>query len=114
NSKMRLYFLFFAIPVVSLAQSTNAPLNEDYYHLIDRYEVKSGMILPQLFTTIKPYQRSAIISYVDSLGTLGVFSSAADAFNREYLTNDSWEWSSANTNDSRRPFLKHFYKKKSD
>lgn len=111
---MRLYFLFFAIPVVSLAQSTNAPLNEDYYHLIDRYEVKSGMIMPQLFTTIKPYQRSAIVSYVDSLGALGVFNSAADAFNREYLTNDSWEWSSANTNDSRRPFLKHFYKKKSD
>ncbi len=111
---MRLYFLFFAIPVVSLAQSTNAPLNEGYYHLLDRYEVKSGMIMPQLFTTIKPYQRSGIVSYVDSLGALGVFNSAADAFNREYLTNDSWEWSSANTNDSRRPFLKHFYKKKSD
>ncbi len=102
------------IPAVSLAQSTNAPLNEDYYHLIDRYEVKSGMILPQLFTTIKPYQRSAIVNYVDSLRSLGVFNSPADDFNREYLTNDSWEWSSTNTNDSRRPFLKHFYKKKSD
>jgi hypothetical protein len=111
---MRLYFLLFLIPVVSFSQSTYAPLNEDYYHRIDRYEVKSGVIMPQLFTTTKPYKRSAIIGYIDSLKSLGVFNSSADEFNSQYLNNDSWEWSSAGTSDSRRPFLKHFYKKKSD
>ena len=51
----------------TFAQSTNAPLNEDYYHRIDRYEVKSGRIVEELFTTVKPYKRSAIVAMVDSL-----------------------------------------------
>lgn len=111
---MRLYFLFLLIPCTSIAQSTFAPLNEDYYHWIDRYEVKAGRLMPQLFTTIKPYERSAIIEYIDSLRQLNMFTSAADDFNYEYLSNDSWEWSEAPNSDSDRPFLKHLYKKKSD
>ena len=96
------------------AQSNYAPLNEDYYHWIDRYEVKAGRLMPQIFTTIKPYKRSAIIGYIDSLRYLGVFNSAADQFNFEYLSNDSWEWSGAPASESERPALRHFYRKKSD
>ena len=112
--EMRLYFFFFLIPCFSVAQSNYAPLNEDYYHWIDRYEVKSGRIFPELFTTLKPYKRSAIIGFIDSLKTSGEFKSSSDQFNYEYLTNDNWEWSGATTNDSPRPVLRHFYKKKSD
>lgn len=114
--KLGLYFVFLLIPGFSIAQSSYAPVNEDYYHWIDRYEVKSGQIAPQLFTAIKPYKRSAIIGYVDSLRQQNVFSSAADRFNYEYLISDSWEWSPAGAaaNESTRPLLKHFYKKKSD
>lgn len=97
-----------------LAQSSYAPLNEDYYHWIDRYEVKTGHVMPQLFTTVKPYKRSAIVEYVDSLQSMEMFQSKADRFNYEYFRNDSWEWSQAETSDSRKPVLKHFYKKKSD
>ena len=61
------FFLFSGLSAVASAQSTNAPLNEDYYHWIDRYEVKSGFIVPELFTTVKPYKRSAIVAMVDSL-----------------------------------------------
>lgn len=111
---MRLYFFFFLIPVLSTAQSNYAPLNDDYYHLVDRYEVKSGTISPHLFTTVKPYKRSAIVQYVDSLKTSGIFESSSDQFNFEYLTNDSWEWSGTQTNESSRPVLKHFFRKKSD
>jgi hypothetical protein len=96
------------------AQSNYATLNEDYYHLIDRYEVKAGGIMPQLFTTVKPYKRSAIIGYIDSLRALDAFASAADRFNYEYLRIDSWEWSASPGADSHRPLLKHFYKKVSD
>lgn len=98
------------------AQSNYAPLNEDYYHWIDRYEVKSGQLAPQLFTTIKPYKRSAIVGFIDSLQMRGVFSSAADRFNYQYLTNDNWEWSADGGvgNESKRPVLKHFYKRRSD
>ena len=49
------------------AQSTNAPLNADYYHWIDRYEVKSGSLVKELFTTVKPYKRSMIVAAIDSL-----------------------------------------------
>jgi len=96
------------------AQSTNATLNEDYYHWIDRYEIKSGKIVPGFFTTIKPYKRDAIVNYIDTLESSGVFTSRADQYNHDYLRNDSWEWSKAETNESKKPFLKKLYRKKSD
>jgi hypothetical protein len=102
------------LSVSSFAQSTFVPLNEDYYHSVDRYEVKSGRIMPQLFTGIKPWKRSDIIALVDSLNQEQIFESAADQFNYEYLRNDSWEWSRAETSDSKKPVLKHFYRKKAD
>ncbi len=114
--KLKLLLLLVAgFPLIGFAQSTNAPLNEDYYHWVDRYEVKSGRLSPELFTSVKPYQRKAIVAYVDSLQVRSqVFTSRADQFNYEYLRNDNWEWSRAETSTSKKPFLKHFYKKKSD
>ncbi len=99
----------------AFAQSTNAPLNEEYYHKIDRYEVKAGRISEELFTTSKPYKRSAIVAMIDSLQKKeNIFQSRSDQFNLEYLRNDNWEWSRAETNNSKKPFLKELYKKKSD
>ena len=112
---IRWLFLTVLLPGSSLAQSTNAPLNEDYYHWIDRYEAKAGRVAPELFTTVKPYLRSAIVAFVDSLNAKDhVFTSRSDQFNYEYLHNDNWEWSSAESSASRKPILKQLYKKKSD
>jgi len=97
------------------AQSTNATLNEDYYHWIDRYEIKSGKIVPGFFTSVKPYKRDAIVRYIDSLAQdAEIFKSKSDLYNFAFLQNDSWEWSGAQTNTSARPILKQLYKKKSD
>ncbi len=97
------------------AQSTNATLNEDYYHWIDRYEIKSGRIVPGFFTSVKPYKRDVIVKYLDTLAlNESIFSSRSDQYNREFLRNDSWEWSNSETNTSKKPFLKELYKKKSD
>ncbi|MEI9921011.1 MAG: hypothetical protein WDO14_19785 [Bacteroidota bacterium] len=99
----------------ALAQATNASTNEDYYHWLDRYEIKSGRVVTELFTTIKPYKRNTIVAYVDSLEAKDhVFTSSADKFNYEYFRNDNWEWSRAVTSDSRKPIWNTFYKKKSD
>ncbi|MCB0490808.1 MAG: hypothetical protein KDC93_00175 [Cyclobacteriaceae bacterium] len=99
----------------AFAQSTNAPLNEDYYHWIDRYEIKAGRIVPQVFTSVKPYKRKAIAAFVDSVQLSdNVFSSSADLYNYQYLRNDNWEWSGSEDNESKKPVLKHLYKKKSD
>ncbi len=110
-------YVIIAIVAVqsATAQSTNAPLNEDYYHRIDRYETKSGKVIEEVFTSVKPYKRSAIVAAMDSLENReGIIVSQADKFNLEYLRNDSWEWSRASTSDSEKPFLKNLYKKKSD
>src|SRR5258705_9659707 len=99
----------------AFTQSTNATLNDDYYHWITRYEIKAGRIAPEIFITIRPYRRSDIISFIDTLNKRdGVFTSEADKFNYEYLRNDNWEWSRADTNTSKTPFLKKLYTKKSD
>jgi hypothetical protein len=109
----RLLFLLVLCPFWVVSQSNYAPLNESYYHLLDRYEVKSGRISPYLFTTIKPWKRSDIVQYIDTLDRQGMFTSAADRFNLTYFRNDNWEWARPTTND-REAILKYFYKKKSD
>lgn len=109
-----LFFLLLTATIRCFGQSPFIPLNEDYYHTIDRYEVKSGQLMPQFFSTVKGYKRSDVIDFVDSVEALGGFESPADKFNYEYLRNDSWEWARPQTNDSRKPVLKHFYRKKSD
>jgi hypothetical protein len=111
---MRFLFILLLLPAVALAQSTYSPLNEDYYHWVDRLEIKSGVVLPQVFTSLKPYKRSAIVAFADSAKALGLIESKTDQFNYEYLMNDSWEWSNAETSDSKKVPLKYFYKKKSD
>lgn len=113
--KYLLSFVFVFYILSGVAQSTNATLNEDYYHWIDRYEIKSGKIVPGFFTSVKPYKRDAIIRYLDTLAATGsLFSSRSDQYNLEYLRNDSWEWRRSETNTSKKPVLKSLYKNKSD
>ena len=109
-----LILLFIVTSGFVSAQSSYLTLNEDYYHLIDRNEMKTGKIMPFFFSTVKPYKRSDIIDFVDSIVQLDMFTSRADRFNYEYLNNDSWEWSETDSSDSRRPILKYFYRKKPD
>jgi hypothetical protein len=111
---LRIFLLLILLPGMALSQSNFAPLNEDYYHLIERYEIKSGQNIPSIFTSLKPYKRSAIVAFADSAKQEGMFTSASDAFNYKYLMNDNWEWSSTADSVSKKPFLKHFYKKPSD
>lgn len=112
------YILLFVLvfnTMIGATQSTNATLNEDYYHWIDRYEIKSGKIVPGFFTSVKPYKRDAIIRYLDTLAATGsLFASRSDQYNLAYLRNDSWEWSRSETNTSKKPVLKSLYKNKSD
>ncbi|MFM7428848.1 MAG: hypothetical protein ACKO1F_03005 [Flammeovirgaceae bacterium] len=106
--------LFYLLTMSGLAQSTNAPLNEDYYHWLSRYEIKAGRIAPEWFSSVKPAKRNMLVAFVDSLQSKdNVFTSRSDQFNYEYLRNDNWEWSRAATSDGKKPFRK-LYQKKSD
>lgn len=98
-----------------VAQSTNIPLNDDVYHWLSRYEIKTGRIAPEWFTAVRTIKRDQAIVYLDSLQARDqVFSSRADQFNYAYFQNDSWEWSKAESSNSNKPFLKRLYRKKSD
>lgn len=109
-----LILLFLFTPLFLSAQSSYLPLNEDYYQRLDRYEVKSGHIFTQLFTGVKQYKRSAAMEMIDSARAEGLITSKADQFNYDYFRNDSWEWARPETNESSKPILRTFYKKKSD
>jgi hypothetical protein len=112
---LRLSLILFLLPVIGYSQSTNASLNPDYYHWIDRYEVKAGRIAPEIFTAVKPWQRKGIVAFIDSLQAKdNVFTSSQDLFNYQYLHNDSWEWGRPESSVSKKPFLKNIYQKKSD
>lgn len=111
------FLAIFAIILVFdvVAQSTNIPLNDDVYHWLSRYEIKTGRIAPEWFTAVRTIKRDQAIAYLDSLEARDqVFSSRADQFNYAYFQNDSWEWSKAESSNSNKPFLKRLYRKKSD
>jgi hypothetical protein len=98
-------------------QSANIPINRDYYHLLERYEIMSGSFSPDFHSHVKPYQRTQVGRFLDSLYNNQDFVnslSARDQFNMQYLATDSWEWTKADTADSRKGILKVFYKKKND
>jgi hypothetical protein len=100
---------------LAFSQSTNASLNEDYYHWLSRYEIKAGRIASEWFTSVKPVKRNWLVAFADSLQQRdSVFTSRADKFNYEYFRNDSWEWSRTEGNKSAKPILKKLYTKKSD
>ncbi len=114
---MKRYLPLFACvfaALETLGQSANAPLNQDYYHLLDRYEILDGKFSSQFHTFAKPYQRKAIAAYADELLQDSVKWNYIDRFNLLYLANDNWEYSDFEDNRSKKPIFKSFYKNKSD
>ncbi len=108
--KVTLFILLTVLITPLFSQSVNAPLNQDYYHLIDRYEIKNGKLATQFHSSFKGYQRSEIALFADSIST----SSKSDQFNQAYLRNDNWEWVEGYDIKSDKPIFKNFYKKPSD
>lgn len=118
---MNRYLIIFSLlafgPILSFAQSANVPVNRDYYHLLERYEIMSGTFSPNFHSHVKPYQRSAVGRFLDTLYNNPQFvstMSGQDRFNMQYLATDTWEWTESDTSDSRKPFWKVLYRKKND
>jgi hypothetical protein len=102
-------FCFLLSLITARGQSPFVPLNADYYHLIDRLEIRQNRWADGFHSSVKPYNRQSIIQLTDSLAANpGRDFSDTDYFNYDYLRDDSWEWVSS-TSDSLRsdPFLKH-------
>ncbi|GAA4468201.1 hypothetical protein GCM10023189_53110 [Nibrella saemangeumensis] len=119
--------LLLLLSIAAQAQSPFVPLNPDYYHWVDRMEIRQGRWAEGFHSSMKPYNRQGIVRLTDSVeANLRYPLSRTDFFNLRYLRDDSWEWvtdkDSANRNtitrvfpgDSQRPFLGTFYQKKAD
>ncbi|MDF7820997.1 hypothetical protein P1X15_25465 [Runella sp. MFBS21] len=105
----------FVVLQSAVGQSQYAPLNDDYYHLIDRLEIRRGKLSEDFHIGVKPFERKAIIGLLDSImadRTMPL--NDTDFFNIEYLRQDSWEWSADRTPMSQKRLLKRFYQKPSD
>ena len=96
-----------------IAQSAYAPVDKDYYHLIDRYAIIEGNINDRFHTAFKPYRRDAISAWADELTSDSVARNSIDRFNWSFLENDNWEFSSTPTEDSNHSW-KGLYRKPSD
>lgn len=114
---MKLYIsliaLLFSLPLAG--QSVFVPYNKDYYHLIERYEIKKGSMIRALHSSVLPMERKDVAEFAEQLSEDTSGLSASDCFNINYLKNDSWEWTDTTWEDPvKKPVLKHFYRRKSD
>ncbi|MCS6820366.1 MAG: capsule assembly Wzi family protein [Microscillaceae bacterium] len=113
--KKNLVFWLFTYPTSFLfAQSVFVPTNQDYSHLIERYEIRQGKFA-KMHTHMKPLSRKNIVLFAENfLKDSTLSASQSDKFNLQYLISDSWEWATSHENNAKKPILKYFYQKKSD
>lgn len=94
------------------AQGVNVPASKEYFHLIDRLEIKSGKFAEGFQSGFKSYNSKNLSLWLDSIQSASL--SRVDKFNHQYLLNDNWEWNQQNTKKTSRALLKYFYKTKPD
>ncbi|MDB5263701.1 MAG: hypothetical protein JWQ14_2984 [Adhaeribacter sp.] len=113
-TRTHLIFLLLLSPFCTLAQGTFVPLDREMYHIIDRFHVKYGNKVPDLHTGIRPYRRLDVAKLAEEThwnqGTL----SAADQFNKEYLLNDNWDYTTREARHTGKPLLNYFFRNKAD
>ncbi len=106
------YCLLGGIP--SIGQSAFINNDQNYNHLIDRLEIKSGLLINDFHTTIKPFERKALAQYLSGIDTLSFLKlMPKDKWNYNYLKTDNWEWLRFKTDSTvknEKPLLKVFFK----
>jgi hypothetical protein len=95
-------------------QSANIPLNSTSEALLQRYEIRAGLLLNTLYSDLKPYTRSEAAMLIIQLDTLITDKSRSDLFNFSYLQSDNLSYSRSPINDSRKAILRQFYKSKAN
>lgn len=100
------------------AQSTYLQMNQEDYHLLDRLETRSGKLSDELFLFVKPLSRKDAVSFLQyqkkeyNIESLSLI----DRYNTDHAISVSGEWALEQNGalDSKKPFLKYFYKKQPD
>ncbi|MEI7801334.1 MAG: hypothetical protein WCI97_01690 [Bacteroidota bacterium] len=112
--------VFFVVQIlfhssVTQAQSAFVPLGNDTYQFLDRLEIKSGIMLTDLHSSVKPFRRDDIIKSVHQFDTIypAIHLTRMDGKNLEFLDNDNSEWIDSDTINSNHPVY-YFYRTKAD
>lgn len=102
----------------ALSQAAFTNQNNDYYTFVDRFEVLSGKISPEIFTAFKPYRRDHVLRFMEqkakgdsAFADMNASLSRRDFFNYTYIKEDNWDLDSSR-GKSVKPILKYFYDKK--
>lgn len=78
---------------VCVSQSTFIPLNDDYYHLIERYELKARKLSSRFHTGVKPFERKAVMQFLDEIEQEPELEfNDRDMANFRFMRWDNWEW----------------------
>ena len=112
--KLLIAFLLGFFVQTLAAQSTFIPYNRDYYHLIDRFQIKYGNSGEKLKTTFKPIRRIELADFLNQISAEYESMSAQDQFNYEFLMNDSWYESKSKFNENPKNWWNLAYEQKSD
>ncbi len=114
---MRFFLCLFTILLTYSsvsAQSTFVPYNRDYYHLVDRFQIKYQDKQNLFPTTFKPVRRSDLSTFLAHVKTKYDSLSPQDQFNFQYLYNDNWQWTKSEYNVNDKNWWNLAYNKKSD
>jgi len=104
-----LFTIFFFQNVFS--QGSYIPLNTESYRMIDRIDIRYNKILPVAHSGLKPYNRTSVAQFAESMYNSNIELSKADMYNLKYLLNDNAEWVDS-FNTANKPLLKYFYREK--
>lgn len=116
--KALLLLLVVALAGNVAAQTTYLPFGSETYHLLDRIETRSGQLTRDFYTGSKPIPRSGAVQFLSEhrqkARTLNL--SATDRYNIDRTIAVSGEWTEDGNGaqDSRTPWFRTFYKKKTD
>ena len=107
--------IVFICPVTAFSQSTYLMQGTKEYHFIDRLEIKQQKNTDLNFSSLKPFNRKAIVEQaqlIDSARTARL--TKVDEYNLQslYMNNSEWVTRPADYFKSKRPVLKTFYKTK--
>lgn len=106
----RSFFLLFTLIISRLghSQDHDLPIRHYGYDLIDRWEIQST---DASFSTFRPFARKNLVRLVSQVSPL----SSTGQFQKEYLLIENREYADVDSlSIAGRPFLKHFYRHKSD
>lgn len=105
-----LFFSFFSAQFI-LAQGAFVPLHTETYRIVDRFDIKYNKILPIAHSSVRPYNRSALGIFAETMYNSNIELKKADRYNLEFLLKDNAEWVDS-FDTKNKALLKFFYREK--